>query len=45
MKIKFRSALQLPIILLALLFIAGCGDNGSKLSIIPEPEDINVNSG
>lgn len=45
MRIKFRSTQQIIIVLLALLFIAGCGDNGSKLSIIPEPEDINVNSG
>ncbi|MCK5456984.1 MAG: beta-N-acetylhexosaminidase, partial [Melioribacteraceae bacterium] len=45
MKTKFRSTLQLLIPLLALLFIVGCGQKSSDLSIIPEPKELEVNSG
>ena len=45
MKTKFRSTLQLLIPLLALLFIVGCGQKSSDVSIIPEPKELEVNSG
>jgi len=45
MTTKFRNTLQLLIILLALLFIVGCGKTSSDVSIIPEPYELEVSSG
>ena len=45
MTTKFRNTLQLLIILLAFLFIVGCGKTSSDVSIIPEPYELKINSG
>jgi len=45
MKIKFRRTMQLLIVLLAILLTIGCGKKKSDVSIIPEPQALEVNSG
>ena len=45
MKTKITFFKQLVVIISAFVFIAGCGKDGSELSIIPEPEEIEVQTG
>jgi len=45
MIIKYKSSVEVFIILFAILFVTGCGDKSSVVNLIPQPLELKVNSG